>query len=250
MYELYKEADYRQIMTVQCPPSFTKFNLEEWFFLHAGRMKNLPGLKWYAVLFTIEGSPFGPPPFDAYEELWFGSLEELKKAYKSQIMQHELEELKARKLDEPTRFQATWMRENIVTMKGYDSIPARSSVRLVGICKRPPNMSRKALKDWFYQHAARVINQDGYMIIPGIRWYTHSFVIDDSPFKPISFEGCAENWWDTLEEMIRDFGGEIMKSQLKDREENIDIVDPSYFQGAWATEHIISVSQQRENPGK
>jgi len=32
-----------------------------------------------------------------------------------------------------------------------------------------------------------------------------------------------------------------MKSQLEDREENIDVVDPSYFQGIWADEHIINI---------
>jgi hypothetical protein len=62
-----------------------------------------------------------------------------------------------------------------------------------------------------------------------------------SPFGPAPFYGCAENWWDNLEEMKRDFEGEIMKSQLEDREENIDIVDPSYFQGIWADEFIIDI---------
>jgi hypothetical protein len=241
MYPLYKEADYRQIMTLKRPASYTRADLEHWFLQHAQRMSKLPGLKWYTVLFTVEGSPFGAPPFDAYEDIWFGSLADLQAAYQSATMQRELEELRARKLDEPARFQAAWMRENIVTMKGYDCIPAKDSVRLVGICTKPPKMSRQALKDWFYQHAARVIDREGRMIIPGIRWYTHSFLIDESPYKPHRLDGCAENWWDTLEEMKRDFEGEVMKSQLRDREENIDIVDPSYFQGAWAEEHIIPV---------
>ena len=44
-----------------------------------------------------------------------------------------------------------------------------------------------------------------------------------------------------MEEIERDFNGEVMKSQLKDREENIDVVDPSYFQGAWSEEFVIRV---------
>ena len=32
-----------------------------------------------------------------------------------------------------------------------------------------------------------------------------------------------------------------MKAQLRDREEAIDVVDPSFFQGAWAEEHIIEI---------
>ncbi len=243
MYDLYREADYRQIMTVRRPPSLGAEDLKDWFLSHAERMRKLPGLKWYTILFTVEGSPFGSPPFDAYEDLWFSSREDLEKAYRSRIMEKERVEMHARKLDEPSRFQAAWMRENIVAMRGYDSIPARDSVRMVGICKRPPSMTPKALKDWYYQHAARVIDSEGRMIIPGIRWYTHCFILADSPFTPVPFEGCAENWWDTLEEMRRDFDGEIMKSQLQDREENIDIVDPSFFHGAWAPEHIVAVGR-------
>ena len=40
------------------------------------------------------------------------------------------------------------------------------------------------------------------MIIPGIRWYTHCFAID-SPFGPPKIDGCAENWWESLEEIKR-----------------------------------------------
>ena len=241
MYPLYREADYRQIMTVKCPPSFPRADLQDWFLQHARRMRRLPGLKWYTVLFTVEGSPFGDPPFDAYEDLWFGSRADLEASYRSAVMRRELEELRARKLDDPARFQAAWMRENVVTMKGYDSIPAKDSVRLVGICRQPPTMSPVELKNWFYQHAARVIDEKGKMIIPGIRWYTHCFLLEDSPFLPHRMDGCAENWWDSLQEMKRDFEGQVMKSQLQDREENIDVVDPSYFQGAWAEEHIIEI---------
>ena len=190
MYPLYREADYRQIMTVKCPPTCKRADLQDWFLQHARRMRKLPGLKWYTVLFTVEGSPFGEPPFDAYEDLWFGSLADLRASYDSAIMRRELEDLRARKLDDPTRFQAAWMRENIVTMKGYDSIPAKDSVRLVGICRQPPTMSRSALIDWFYQHAARVIDRDGKMVIPGIRWYTHSFLLESPLSVPTGWTGA------------------------------------------------------------
>jgi hypothetical protein len=151
--------------------------------------------------------------------------------------------MKRNGFDDPDLFQAAWLEENIVELKGYGQIPDREGmVRLTGICKLPPTMEKKDLKDWFYQHAARVVDEEGYMIIPGIRWYTHSFALDGSPFGPAPFYGCAENWWDSLEEMKRDFEGEVMRSQLEDREDNIDIIDPSYFQGIWADEHIIDIS--------
>ena len=80
------------------------------------------------------------------------------------------------------------------------------------------------------------------MTFPGIRWYTHCFALDNSPFGPVPFYGVGENWWANLKAMKEDFNGEIMKSQLEDSEEAIDTVDPSYFQGNWADEYIIDIS--------
>ena len=242
MYELYNKADFKQMITIKCPPHMEKEDFKDWWFKHAEGMKKLPGLKWYTVLFSLESSHFGPPAFDGFEELWFDSLNTLKKAYQTDIMKRELENIKKHGFDNPALFQAAWLEENIITMKGYSRIPDKKNmVRLVGICRRPPAMTKKDLKDWFYQHAANVINDEGHMIIPGIRWYTHCFSLEESPFGPAPFEGCAENWWGSLYEMKRDFEGDIMKSQLEDREENIDVVDPSYFQGIWADEHIINI---------
>jgi hypothetical protein len=242
MYELYKRADHKQMITIKCPPGMSKDALKEWWFTHADELKALPGLRRYTVLFSLDSSPFGPPAFDGYEELWFGSLRELQQAFETDIMKNELENMKKQGFDDPSLFQAAWLEENVVAVKGYDRIPEKKGmVRLTGICKLPPGMEKKALKDWFYQHAARVIDEEGSMIIPGIRWYTHCFSIDRSPFGPAPFYGCAENWWESLGEMKKDFNGEVMKSQLEDREENIDVVDPSYFQGIWADEYIIDI---------
>ena len=242
MYELYRRADYKQMITIKKPEEMPTDAFRKWWFSHAGRMKKLPGLRWYTVLFSIEDSPFGPPAFDGYEELWFSSLDDLKRAFDTDIMRRELEEIAELRFDESSRFQAVWLEENIIFLKGYTRIPARPDmVRLTGICKLPPTMSKKDLKDWFYRHAVRVIDDKGHIIIPGIRWYTHCFALDESPFGSPPFYGCAENWWDNLEEMKRDFEGEVMKSQLEDREENIDIVDPSFFQGIWADEYIIDI---------
>lgn len=246
MYDLYKKAGYRQIMTIKCPESLKIDELRKWWFARAERMKNLPALKWYTICFSLDCSPFGRPAFDGYEELWFDNLGGLKEAYDSDIMKQELKDISNHELDNPDLFQAGWLEENIVMMKGYDHIPdKRGMVRLTGICKLPPTMTKKALKDWFYQHAERVIDKNGFMIIPGIRWYTHCFAIN-SPFGTPKIDGCAENWWESLEEIKRDFDGEVMKSQLEDREENIDIVDPSYFQGIWADEFIIDLKQKNK----
>ena len=169
MYELYKKADYRQILTLKCPQGMQRKELEKWWFKRAEKMKELPFLKWYTVNFTLDCSPFGKPKFDGFEELWFGSVNELIMAHEHSIMKEAFADIKNNSLDKPGFIQISWLEENIVTLKGYDKIPERKGmVRLTGICTQPPDMSRKGLTDWFYQHAARVINKNGEMIIPGI----------------------------------------------------------------------------------
>ena len=241
MYELYIKAGYRQIITIKCPEGMKREELKKWWFERAEKVKQLPFLKWYTVNFTLDCSPFGEPKFDGFEELWFSGVNEMIMSYEDKIMKDSFSDIKKNGLDKQGFMQAAWLEENKVSLKGYEKIPDRKGmVRLTGICTQPPNMTRKDLTDWFYQHAARVIDRDGKMIIPGIRWYTHCFAID-SPFGKSNIDGCAENWWDSLEEIKRDFDGEVMKSQLEDREEAIDAVDPEYFQGAWSDENVIEI---------
>ena len=241
MYELYERADYRQIITIKCPKGCSMEQLKDWWFARAERIKKLPFLKWYTVNFTLDCSPFGEPVFDGFEELWFGSVNELIMAYEHKIMREGFKDIEKQGFNDPELFQAAWLEENIVRLKGYERIPDRKNmVRLTGICTQPPSMDRKGLIDWYYQHAARVIDGSGRMIIPGIRWYTHCFSID-SPFGKSKIDGCAENWWDSLDEIKKDFDGEVMKSQLEDREEAIDSIDPEYFQGAWSDEYVIDI---------
>lgn len=241
MYELYKKADFRQIMTIKCPEGMEKDELKKWWLNRADKLKKLPSLKWYTVNFSLDCSPFGELKFDGFEELWFGSVNELIMAHEHSIMKEAFTDVKNNNLDKPGFMQIAWLEENIVTLKGYEKIPGREGmVRLTGICTQPPDMTRKELIEWFYQHAARVIDDTGKMIIPGIRWYTHCFSIN-SPFGKSNIDGCAENWWDSLEEIKRDFEGEVMKSQLEDREEAIDAVSPDYFQGAWSEEYVIDI---------
>lgn len=242
MYKLYKKAKYRQIMTLKCPENLDKESFKQWWFERTDKIKNAPGIKWYTLNFTLDCSPFGKPAFDGFEEIWFDSVNDLIMAYEHEIMKEGFKDIKKQGLGSPETMQAAWLEENIVTLKGYSEIPSKNKmVRLTGICTQPPNMSRKDLIDWFYQHAARVIDKDGRMIIPGIKWYTHCFAIY-SPFEKSNIDGCAENWWYSLEEIKKDFEGDVMQSQLEDREQNIDVIDPAYFQGVWSDEFVIKIN--------
>jgi hypothetical protein len=248
MYRYYQPDGYRQLITLKCPKGMGRDELNEWFMKHAEKMKYISGLTWYTLCFTFntidyaDGSPGQPLAFDAYEELYFKSLDDLKNAYSSDVMQTELGEMSGRGLTDPELFHGVWAEANIITMKGLVSPPKqRGCARIFGGCKRAGDMSKKDLKDWYYAHAERVLDEEGRMIIPEIIGYIHNFSLEDSPFGEPFVDAYCNNWWETREDMFKTFDGDLWKGQLVHREDHIDAFDKSLFIGALAMEHIVDL---------
>jgi hypothetical protein len=256
-YPLYQPDGYRQLITFKSPPGMGEEELKGWIADHAERAKRLPGLKWYTLCFVFgpidyaDGTPGQPPPFDAYEEMYFDSLEDLRQAYQSNLMQSELKEMVKRGLFDTEDFRrGVWAEANIVKMKGLSSPPTQKDcARIFGGCKRAEGMSRKDLKDWYYGHAERVIDTDGRMIIPEIIGYIHNFTLEDSPFGPPFVDAYCNNWWATREDMFMTLAGEIWRGQLEHREEHIDAYDPALFIGALAIELPIDLPDEPAQAG-
>ena len=143
---------------------------------------------------------------------------------------------------DPDLFHGVWAEANIIKMKGLISPPKqRDCARIFGGCKRAGDMSKKDLKDWYYGHAERVLDDEGRMIIPEIIGYIHNFSLEDSPFGEPFVDAYCNNWWATKEDMFKTFNGDIWKRQLEHREDHIDVYNKSLFIGALAMEHIIDL---------
>ena len=248
MYKHYKPDGYRQLITISCPPYMNKEKLKDGILEHSGRAKYLPGLRWYTVCFTFDtidysdGTAGRSLKFDFYEEMYFESLEDLKAAYESDLMQQELKRMADNGLSGPEYLQAVWAEANIIKMKGLTSPPKlKNCTRIFGGCRCTSGMTKKNLKDWYYAHADRVIDDEGRMTIPEIIGYIHNFTIGDSPFGKPFVDAYCNNWWATKEDMFKTFGGDIWNGQLVHREDHIDIQDKSLFIGATAMEHIVDL---------
>lgn len=250
MYELYQPGGYRQLITLKCPSNKTREELKDWWLnTHAEYIKNLSDLRWYTVCFAFEpigysnSSPGNPLQFDGYEELYFDSLDDLKKAYQSDIMKSSFGDMSNIGLDNPKLFSGLWAEANIIKMEGLSSPPKQKGCyRIFGGCNRTPGMTKKDLKDWYYEHAAYQINEEGKMINAGIIGYIHNFSLDDSPFGLPFVDAYCNNWWGSLEDMRKTFESDIWKNHsLGDRERHIDIYDKSLFVGAVAEEHVINL---------
>lgn len=244
MYNVYIKDGYKQLITLSCLPGMSKENLKKWWFEHAKRVKKIPGLKLYTVVFTEEET-FGPPkPFDGFEEMWFKTLEELKTAYESDIWQKELDLMESEWLYHPSYFHGIWEEGHIIKMTGLKTeVPTEKGlIRLFGALKCLPGMSKKELKDWYHLHAEMALDENGYMTIPGIIGYTHSFTVR-SPYGPSFVDAVCGNWWKNLDEIKRDFAAPKMSSQVEHGEATWDYNDLKQAQMTWGEQFVINLDK-------
>ena len=240
MYDKYVFDGYKQLITIKCPKNMNVKDLRNWWIEHAERVKIIKKLKLYAIYFRIDFT-FGPDPtFDGYEEMWFDYLEDLRKAYESNIWQKELINMEENNLYRAENFQGIWQEGNIVKLKGCEKIPTSPGChRHIGGLKRPYNWSRKEVKNWFYNHAIKALDEEGAMSVPGIVWYTHSFSIVNAPYGPPFVDAICGNWMYSLDEMKKAFNSEKMKSQNDHGSEVWDYYDSKQAQIIEAEQFII-----------
>jgi hypothetical protein len=98
----HNKGKYCQMGTLKCSHGMPVSELKRWWLEeHAETGKHLEGLQWYTVLFPVKDAPYGVPPFDGYASVWYDSVEALKKAAVSKIMQGQMEDVRRHKMDRP-----------------------------------------------------------------------------------------------------------------------------------------------------
>lgn len=89
------------------PPGMTFEELKDWWLgPHAAIGKRMPGLKKYVVSLAIPTPADMLVPgeksidYDGIAELWFDSLDDLRQAQKSAVMQEALNDVKTHRIDQ------------------------------------------------------------------------------------------------------------------------------------------------------
>jgi uncharacterized protein (TIGR02118 family) len=121
----------------------------------------------------------------------------------------------------------------------------RGKYKQMGSIKCPPHMSKDGLKDWWLNFHS--ING---RLVPGLKYYTINFTLDDSPFGVPPFDGYADNLFESIELLKEGGTSDVMKEQIEDvRKHKLD--DPTLCKIAWAEEYIIDVPNGlKEQPHK
>jgi hypothetical protein len=109
------KGKFCQMGTLRCAPGMTVDQLRTWWLEeHAETGKHLAGLKWYTILFPLRDAPCGPPGFDGYASVWYDSVQELKEAAGSRIMQGQMEDVRRHHMDQPELSKVVLADEHIL----------------------------------------------------------------------------------------------------------------------------------------
>ena len=106
--------------------------------------------------------------------------------------------------------------------------------RQMGMIKTPPHMTKKDRKDWWFEHAIR------FKHLERMKWYTVLFTLEDNPFGAPPFDGYAEIWFESLDDLKQAFYSDTEQEALKHVRE-YGLFDPKYLQSVWAEEYVIEL---------
>ena len=82
------------VSTLKRPPTMTVEELHRWWLgPHAAIGKTLPGLKKYVISLAV-GARDGEPKYDGIAELWFKSMDDLKKMFASPQFEESSKDIK------------------------------------------------------------------------------------------------------------------------------------------------------------
>ena len=108
----------------------------------------------------------------------------------------------------------------------------KGQFRQMGTIKTPPGMTKQELRDWWFEHARR------FKHLERMKWYTVLFTLEDNPFGPPPFDGYAEIWFESLDDLKIAFESGTEQAAL-DHVKEYGLWDPRYIQEVWAEEHVI-----------
>lgn len=237
---MYVKGIYRQMGLLKKPSYMKKEEFKNWLLnVHAENGKYLPNLKRYSFYITLDSIPdLNPPAYDAYAESWFGSLDEFKEAYDSEVMKGQIEDVKAQYKGEENRLVQVILAEeyNIIVPDGFKSIPQKKNMFCqMGHIKQPPHMSRQDLKDWWLN-----IHAETGKYVEDLKWYTVCFTIDGTLLGHPFFDGYGEIWFDSYEALKASFKSNIMKGQFEDVKKH-KMNDPALHKVVVAEQYLIDL---------
>lgn len=92
-------------------------------------------------------------------------------------------------------------------------------VKLIALLKRKPGISQEEFKKRWVEEHIKISGK-----LPGLKGYRINLSLDQQPDESLVegepiYDGTAELWWDSIEEMERSFDSEIGKKAGEDADQ-------------------------------
>jgi uncharacterized protein (TIGR02118 family) len=184
-----------------------------WWLEHVEISRHIPGLSGYRINFVSEVRPFGvaapQATYDGTAELWFSNQDALSSGFESDDARravHDADNACSRRVEFET--------EEHIVLEGPKHIAGLT--KLVVLLGRRPDLTREQFHEWWLEHV-KLSRQ-----IPGLRGYRINLIraVRGAGYRPedVKFDGSAELWFDTVEDVNRGFGSELGIRAVRDSE--------------------------------
>lgn len=159
----------------------------------------------HTISYTVPGVASPPSPFDGVGELWFDTLDDVARAYSEPQMVDVL-------LPDGLKFfDPAGSLFFVVEEIEFSGRPAQvgKGVKLMAALKRKPGMSAEEFhRYWKDVHGPLVLSVPEFMGY--VRRYVQSHTISDAvpgvATPPAPYDGGAELWFDTLDDVAKAYG--------------------------------------------
>lgn len=193
------------------PLEMSPDDLRDWWLGGHARLtrEGFPGLKKYVICLAV--GPEGRQA-DGMAEMWFDSLDTLKKGLQSEVMAQLVKDCQSHKISLAAEM---WNEEFEQKPLPGAKDPTPDMVKFISILKRPAGMTVEELKDWWLGGHARYTREN----VKGLRKYIVNLAIgprgDQVKWSNKGVEcegdGIAEMWFDDVP-AIRNF---LVSPELK-----------------------------------
>ncbi len=225
-------------------PAMTRAEFSDhWLNVHGPLAMSIPEIKRHNVKYvqshTVGGHPFAADeeaPFDGAAEIWLDSIETAR-ALLSEPKFEEVVFPDEEKFLDRDKTEILVLTEHLVYQR--PGAPIHGGVKLFEVPVRREGMTRaECHRHWYDVHGPMVL--DTPSMVANLRRYVQAHSVEDDAVPtigPMRYDGLAELWFDSVDDLRACFGDEYSASVHLDEPNFVNLDRATAFV---ATEHIIN----------
>jgi len=159
--------------------------------------------EWYPFL------PGDGPVYDGAAEVWCESLEDVLSMFAAPEVEEKVHPDEQNFLD-PDRFVLLLLHEHVIYQR--PGAETRGGIKLFEVPVRRAGLTRaQCLRHWQDVHGPMVVDTPD--MVAHLRRYVQSHALEESPpgLPPMPYEGLAELWFDSRDDLLACFGDQYMQ---------------------------------------